>query len=90
MSDLGSSTFPDMQKGGFASDAIKGAYKGSNDLGHLPQAGASIEGSGGLIRNAQKYSMRHSVKGLGFKRAPTAKLKTITNLGRDIGRKRGY
>ena len=88
MSDLTSSTFPDMQKSGFTSDAQKGAYKGANDLGKLPTGGASIEGAGGLQKRAQTYSMKHQIKGLGFKRAPQGKLKTITNIGRDIGRKR--
>ena len=88
MGDLTSSTFPDMSKSGVTSNAQKGAFKGANDLGKLPTGGASIEGSGSLEKHAQVYSMRHSVKGLGFKRAPTAKLKVITNLGRDIGRKR--
>lgn len=90
MGELTSSTFPDMVKGGVSSDAQKGTYKGANDLGHLPSGGSSIEGTGGLMKRAQTYSMRHQVKGLGFKRAPTGKLKTITNIGRDIGRKRGY
>ena len=88
MGDLTSSTFPDMQKSGIASDAQKGAFKGANDLGHLPQGGSSLEGVAGLEKRAQTYSLKHQVKGLGFKRAPTGKLKTITNIGRDIGRKR--
>jgi hypothetical protein len=88
MSDLSSSTFPDMEKSGVTSDAQKGAFKGANDLGKLPEGGASIEGAGGLQKRAQAYSAKHSIKGLGFKRAPGAKLKTITNVGRDIGRKR--
>ena len=88
MTDLSSSTFPDMAKSGVTSDAQKGAFKGANDLGKLPTGGASIEGAGGLQKRAQTYSMKHSVKALGFKRAQGAKLKTITNVGRDIGRKR--
>ena len=88
MSDLTSSTFPDMSKSGVTSDAQKGAFKGANDLGKLPTGGAGIEGAGGLEKRAETYSMKHSVKGLGFKRSQRAKLKVITNLGRDIGRKR--
>ena len=88
MSDLTASTFPDMQKSGITSDAQKGAYKGANDLGRLPSGGASLEGVAGLQKRAQAHSMKHSVKGLGFKRIQGAKLKTITNIGRDIGRKR--
>ena len=88
MSDLTSSTFPDMNKSGITSDAQKGVFKGVNELGKLPAGGATIEGAGGLEKHAQTYSMKHSVKGLGFKRAQGAKLKVITNLGRDIGRKR--
>lgn len=88
MGDLTSSTFPDMEKSGITSDAQKGAYKGANDLGKLPSGGASSEGVAGLQKRAQTYSLKHQVKGLGFKRAPGAKLKTITNIGRDIGRKR--
>ena len=88
MTDLSSSAFPDMAKSGVTSDAQKGAFKGANDLGKLPQGGASIEGAAGLQKRAQAYSAKHSIKGLGFKRAPGAKLKTITNVGRDIGRKR--
>jgi hypothetical protein len=88
LGDLTSSTFPDMQKSGITSDAQKGAFKGANELGKLPEGGASIEGVGSLEKHAQQYSVRHSVKGLGFKRAAGAKVKPLTNVGRDIGRKR--
>jgi hypothetical protein len=88
LGDLTSSTFPDMQKSGITSDAQKGAFKGANELKGLPQGGASIEGVGSLEKHAQQYSVRHSVKGLGFKRAAGAKVKPLTNMGRDIGRKR--
>ncbi len=80
--------FPDAVKSGITADAQKGAFKGANDLGQLPAGGASIEGSSGLLKKAETYSVKHSVRGLGFKRAPVGKLKTITNLGRDVGRKR--
>lgn len=78
--------FPDTSS--VTSDAQKGAFKSANSLGHLPSGGATVEGVGGLEKRAQTYSLKHQVKGLGFKRTPTAKLKTITNIGRDIGRKR--
>ena len=88
MGDLTSSTFPGMEKSGITSDAQKGAFKGVNDLGKLPEGGASSEGTEGLLKHAQQYSVRHSVKGLGFKRPATAKVKPLVNMGRDIGRKR--
>lgn len=80
--------FPDTSSSGILSDAQKGAFKGANDLGKLPEAGASAQGVGSLEKKAQMYSMRHSTKGLGSQRAAGAKVKPMTNIGRAIGRKR--
>ena len=82
--------FPDVSTGGVSSDATKGAFKGANDLGHLPAGGASVEGVGNMEKKAQIYSTRHSTKGLGGPKPFTAKVKPITNLSKSIGRKRGY
>ena len=92
MADLTSSTFDSFagQKSGVTSDAVKGAFKGANDLGKLPEGGSSVEGVGALQKKAQVYSQRHSTKGLGSPRSPFAKVKPMSNLGRAIGRKRGY
>jgi hypothetical protein len=80
--------FPDTSQSGVLSDAQKGAFKGANDLGQLPEGGASVEGVGNLAKKAQVYSMRHSTKGLRGPKPFTAKVKPLTNMGRDIGRKR--
>jgi len=82
--------FPDTTPSGVTSDATKGAFKSSNDLGHLPEGGASPEGSGTLLKKAQIFSVRHSTKGLAASKPFTAKLKPIMNEGKSIGRKRGY
>ena len=83
-------TFPDTSQSGITSDAQKGAFKGANDLGQLPTGGGSAEGVGNLEKKAQMYSMRHSTKGLGSQKSPMSKVKPMTNIGRAIGRKRGY
>ena len=90
MSDLTSSTFPDMAKSGITSDAQKGAFKGANDLGKLPAGGATSEGVGGLARKAQTFAIRHSTKALRSPKPFTTKVRPITNEGKSIGRKRGY
>lgn len=82
--------FPDTTSSGTTSDAQKGAFKSSNDLGKLPEGSAGIEGSGNLLNKAQQYSTRHSTKGLAGPRPFMAKVKPITNLGKSIGRKRDY
>jgi len=80
--------FPDTSDSGVLSDAQKGAFKGANDLGKLPDQGSSIEGSSSLLKKAQVYSTKHSTKGLGSGRSPLSKVKPMTNIGRAIGRKR--
>jgi hypothetical protein len=82
--------FPDTSPSGLTSDAQRGSFKSSNDLGKLPEGGAGVEGSGTLLKHAQQYSIRHSTKGLAGPKPFTAKVKPITNLGKSIGRKRGY
>ena len=82
--------FPDTSQSGILSDAQKGAFKSANNLGSLPEGGASIAGSSSLLRKAQVYSARHSTKGLGLTRPSITKTKPLTNIGRAIGRKRGY
>ncbi len=78
--------FPDTSDSGILSDAQKGAFKGANDLGKLPDQGSSVQGSSSLLKKAQVYSTKHSTKGLGSPRV--AKVKPMTNIGRAIGRKR--
>ncbi len=90
MSDLGASTFPDMSKSGVTSDAQKGTFKGVNELGKLPAGGATPKGAGGLEQKAQMYAVRHSTKAIRGPKPFMAKTKPITNVGKDIGRKRGY
>lgn len=83
--------FPDSDPSGVSTDAQKGTFKGANDFGHgLPAGGATVEGSGNMQKKAMFYSMRHSTKGLGGPKPFTAKVKPITNVGKSIGRKRGY
>ncbi len=90
--DLTSSTFD--QYGGakspILSDAQKGAFKGANDLGKLPEGGSSSEGVGTLQKKAQGYAFKHSTKGLFGARPSATKTRSNTNIGKAIGRKRGY
>lgn len=91
MGDLFSSTLDQLGKSHSpAKNGEKGVFKSANDLGHLPAGSSGVAGTGALQKQAQIYSLRHQVKGLGFKKAPSAKTKVISNLGRSIGRKRGY
>ena len=83
MGDLTSSTFPDMAKGGFQSDAQKGDFKAANNLG-----GGSVSGVGNTEKHAEQYVMRHSTKGLGYNKTGPMRLKTNTNIAKAIGRKR--
>lgn len=85
MGDLTSSTFPDMAKGGFQSDEQKGAFKTANHLG-----GGSASGVDNIEKHAEQYVMRHSTKGLGYNKTGAMRLKTNTNIGKAIGRKRGF
>jgi len=82
--------FPYTTQSGVTSDAQKGAFKSGNDLGHLPTGGATPAGVEGLTEKAQTFSVRHSTKGLRAPKPFTTKVRPITNLGKSIGRKRGY
>ena len=83
--------FPDAAPEGVSTDATKGTFKGANDFGKgLPAGGATVQGAGTQEKKAMFYSMRHSTKGLGGPKPFTAKVKPITNVGKSIGRKRGY
>jgi len=78
-------------KSGFSSNASKGAFKSSNDLSRSPFGGAgSASGVAGLTKHADQYVMRHSTKGLGFTKSGVMRLKPNLNIGKAIGRKRGY
>lgn len=76
-------------KSGFASDATRGAFKSSNDLSRPSMAG-SATGVSGIEKHADQYVMRHSTKGLGFSKTGVLRLKPNFNIGKAIGRKRGY
>ena len=81
MGDFGTSTSPSM-----------GTFKSANAIGaKLPAGGSTIRGTGGLTQRAEDFSFRHSTKGLGMGAKPfTAKVRPIKNIGKSIGRKRGY
>ena len=70
-------------------DSQKGVFKSGNDLSHLPIMGGSPEAVSGIEKHADQYVNRHATKGLGFKHSGLMRMKTNTNIGKAIGRKRG-
>ena len=78
--DTGASTNPSM-----------GTFKSANNIGDkIPGHIATTKGISSLTGGAMTTSLKHSTKGLGSPRPFTAKIKPMKNIGKDIGRKRGY
>jgi len=82
--------FPNGSPSGFQSDAQKGAFKSANNLSQNPFGGGTAQSVSDIEKNADKYVMKHSTKGLGFKKSGVLSLKPHLNEGKAIGRKRGY
>lgn len=68
-----------------------GSFKPANNISaKLPAGGSTMRGVGGITARAENFSMKHATKGLASPKPIGAKLKPIKNLGRQIGRKRGF
>jgi hypothetical protein len=83
-----------MGDSGFSSDPSMGSFKTSNSISAKLPAGdgsSTMRPGANLEQKAGNYSMRHSTKGLSSGPKPfTVKVKPMKNIGRDIGRKRGF
>lgn len=88
MDDMGGFGNP---MGGIGSSPSMGTFKSANAISaKLPTGGATIRGTGNLTKQAGDFAFRHSTKGLTGPKPSVVKVRPVKNLGKQIGRKRGY